>query len=222
MLPTPDLRQNANLIIITGNLAASQNKSKTAGGGEKAILDSISKIIKIKQLAGQVSIFPVHGQSSLGAAYRYFSRQGSVFALTALYEPFGLAPLEAMAAGLPAVVTKNGGPSESMVHQGQDLGILIDPTNLDEIGQALNRLISNPELWTRFAEIGYQRVKSHYVWKETAARYANTLEQAQNNHRSSSVKLSIHPYFINSSPENDLTLDDLAGLYFEEGDLGYT
>ena len=39
--------------------------------------------------------------------------QGDIDALTALYEPFGLAPLEAMAAGLPAVVSKFVGPSAS-------------------------------------------------------------------------------------------------------------
>ncbi|MCL7454734.1 MAG: glycosyltransferase, partial [Anaerolineae bacterium] len=66
------------------------------------------------QLWGKVSAFSLNSQQELASAYRYLSKRRSVFALTALYEPFGLAPLEAMAAGLPAIVTQNGGPSESL------------------------------------------------------------------------------------------------------------
>ena len=50
-------------------------------------------------MRGLVSMFALRSQGQLAAAYRFFSSQRSVFALTADYEPFGLAPLEAMAAG---------------------------------------------------------------------------------------------------------------------------
>ena len=210
----PELRQKANLVIITGNLENPLNDFNTARIAEKSILDSILDMIDSRDLRGQVSIFAIQGQIHLGAAYRYFSRKRSIFALTALYEPFGLAPLEAMAAGMPAVVTKNGGPSESMCNGGQEFGILVDPTDQDQISKALYQLISNSDLWDKFAHAGYKRVQSHYVWKRTAEGYANILKHAQENHPRSAIQLPIHPYFIDPTPENDLTIDDLVKLYF--------
>ena len=60
----------------------------------------------------QVYFLNISSQRELAATYRYFARRGSVFALTSLYEPFGLAPIEAAATGLVPVVTKNGGPAD--------------------------------------------------------------------------------------------------------------
>src|SRR5262249_15364509 len=51
-----------------------------------------------------------------------------------LIEPFGQALLEAMAAGRPVVATRIGGPPEFV---GPDSGVLVDPTDLDELERAL-------------------------------------------------------------------------------------
>jgi sucrose-phosphate synthase len=98
-----ELRQKANLVILTGNLQDPLNGFDLAQGPEKEVLDSLIRVISESDLRGQISMFAIQGQIQLGAAYRYFAQRRSVFALTALYEPFGLAPLEAMAAGMPAV-----------------------------------------------------------------------------------------------------------------------
>src|SRR4051812_48576949 len=106
---SPALRERANLVMITGDLEDPLRDYSKAGPGEAAVLDAIMDRVERMKLRGQVSMFALHGQATLAAGYRYFAGIRSVFCLTALYEPFGLAPLEAMAAGLPAVVTKFGG-----------------------------------------------------------------------------------------------------------------
>src|SRR5829696_3579054 len=103
------------------------------------------EVMERARMRGLVSMFALRSQGQLAAAYRFFSARHSVFALTALYEPFGLAPLEAMAAGLPAVVTKNGGPSESLREGDQEYGILVDPTDPEDVGAGLHSLAANPE-----------------------------------------------------------------------------
>lgn len=217
---SPELRQNTNLVIITGNLEDPLNGFDSAGITEKSVLDSLLNVIEKHNLRGQIAMFAIKGQRYLGAAYRYFSRKRSVFALTSLYEPFGLAPLEAMAAGMPAVVTKFGGPSESMLSGDREFGVLVDPTDQDEISTVLYQLTSNPDLWNKFAEAGYQRVHSHYNWNKTAEGYANIFKHAPENNRKLETRLPIHPYFIDPKPENDLTIEDLIELYLEFEVLG--
>jgi len=214
-----ELRQKANLVILTGNLEDPLNEYDSAGETEQEVLKSLLKVIDESGLRGQISMFSIKGQIQLGAAYRYFAAKRSVFALTALYEPFGLAPLEAMAAGMPAVVTKFGGPSESMVDGDQEFGLLVDPTDLDEISTALYQLTSNPELWEKFAEVGYQRVLSRYVWKRTAEGYLDILQYSKENNIGGKY-LPIHPYFKDPEPENDISLTELIETYLQYEVLG--
>ena len=214
-----ELRQKANLVILTGNLEDPLNGFDAVGETEKKVLESLLKVIDESELRGQVSMFSIQGQKQLGAAYRYFAAKKSVFALTALYEPFGLAPLEAMASGIPAVVTKFGGPSESMLDGDQEFGLLVDPTDQDEISTALYRLTSNPELWQSMAEIGYRRVLSRYIWKRTAEGYLKILQYAKENNLAGKY-LPLHPYFKDPKPENDITLTELTETYLEYEVLG--
>ncbi len=58
-------------------------------------------------------------------------------------EPFGLAVLEAMAAGKPVVATKTDGPG-LLIDDGVD-GILVDPGDADALTDAVGRLLDNPE-----------------------------------------------------------------------------
>ena len=53
-----------------------------------------------------------------------------------LVEPFGLAALEAMAAGVPIVATRVGGPPEFVT---PDAGVLVDPEDDDALLEALGR-----------------------------------------------------------------------------------
>jgi sucrose-phosphate synthase len=210
---SPELRQKANLVITTGNLEDPLNGFDIAGITEKSVLESLLNVIDKHSLRGQVSMFAIKGQRHLGAAYRYFSRKRSVFALTSLYEPFGLAPLEAMAAGMPAVVTKFGGPSESLLKGNREFGVLVDPTDQVEISTALFQLTSNADLWNKFARAGYQRVHSRYSWNRTAEGYADILKHAHENNHKLGKQLPIHPFFTDPKPENDLTMDGLIELY---------
>ena len=141
------LQETANLVIITGGLSDPLRNDADAHDSEKAVLASLREVVNTHDLWGKVSAFSVSGQPALGATYRFFAQKKSVFALTALYEPFGLAPLEAAASGLPVVVTKNGGPSESMCQGDEEYGVLVDPADPEDIAKGLQRVLCNPEEW---------------------------------------------------------------------------
>lgn len=175
---SPALQAAANLVIFTGALDNPLHDDGKASPGERAVLVEIRQVIETHALWGKVSAFAVPGQPALAAAYRYFAqRPGSLFALTALYEPFGLAPLEAAAAGLPLVVTRNGGPSESLFENGMEYGVLVDPADPADIARGLERLVLDQGVWAEFAQRGRQRVHDRYTWERTAEGYLAIIEE---------------------------------------------
>jgi glycosyltransferase involved in cell wall biosynthesis len=67
------------------------------------------------------------------------------FVLPSLYEEWGLVVNEAMACGLPVVVSKTVGSAEDLVRPGEN-GFHIDPTRPEQLTEALACLITDPEL----------------------------------------------------------------------------
>ncbi len=169
-----DLQASANLLIVVRG-AEDIHSREGFGPAERAVLDEIVEICEAHNLWGKVCVFSLESQDELAAAYRHLSRRRSVFALTALYEPFGLAPLEAMAAGLPAAVTRNGGPSESLREGEQEFGVLVNPTDPGDIAAGLLRLVGPGKEWDYFHRAGRQRVLDRYTWERTAQGYLDVL-----------------------------------------------
>jgi sucrose-phosphate synthase len=206
-----ELQKRANLLLV---LRGQESLKDTRGlsESEREIVNQIVSICDQHDLWGKVSGFPLNSQTELAAAYRYLADRRSVFALVALYEPFGLAPLEAIAAGLPAVVTQSGGPSESLRDGNTEFGVLVDPTDPTSISGGLLRLIESHTTWDTFARLGRQRVLSRYTWKATAEGYQAALAAALSDSRRQ-PSLPIPPYFTDPKPSNDLPLEPLSQIW---------
>lgn len=202
---SPRLQESANLLIVVRGADDIHSRAGLTAA-EGAVLDEIVEVCKAADLWGKVSAFSLASQTELAAAYRRLNARRSVFALTALYEPFGLAPLEAIAAGLPAVVTKNGGPSESLydADSGREYGVLVDPTDIDDIAAGLLRLVGPEAEWHIFQQAGRQRVLDRYTWDQTARGYLAALDALL------SRRLPIPAYFWQPRADNDL---DIAALW---------
>lgn len=84
-----------------------------------------------------------------------------LFVLPALFEPFGIVLLEAMAAGLPIVASRVGGIPD-VVEEGK-AGILVEAGNARALAQSINSLISDPLLRERMGEEGKRRA-AKYSW----------------------------------------------------------
>jgi sucrose-phosphate synthase len=210
-----ELRASANLAIVVRGLDDPLHHYEALSPGEKAIMDEITAFMSEHKLWGTVTAFPLNSQAELAAAYRTLAQRGSAFSLTALYEPFGLAPLEAMSCGLPAVVTQNGGPSESMREGDREFGVLVDPADPDDIARGLLRIVGSKESWQHFHQAGIQRVLSRYTWERTAESYVGTIERMLRE-RAHHGTLPIPEYFTNPVPEHNIPLSELARVYLEE------
>ncbi len=204
-----ELQAAANLLLAVRG-AQDIHSREGLSPAERAILDEIVALAEAHGLWGKIGVISLVSQQELATAYRYLSCRRSVFALTALYEPFGLAPLEAMAAGLPAVVTRNGGPSESLREGDREFGVLVDPTDPQDIAAGLLRLVGSEEEWQRFAEAGRQRVLERYTWDRTALGYLSVMERLVPR---SEGRLPIPEYFLDPTPEKGLGLDLLTSIW---------
>lgn len=208
-----ELQSRANLLLVLRGVDGLR-EAHGLSTGERKILDQIVAVCDQQGLWGKVAGFSLNGQTEIAAAYRYLSKQNSVFALVALYEPFGLAPLEAIAAGLPAVVTQNGGPSESLRDGSSEFGVLVDPSDPASIAAGLLRLISSEETWRSFQRLGRQRVLTRYTWEATAQGYQAAFETALSSGRREPTN-PIPPYFTDPMPSNDLPLEPLRRIWEE-------
>src|SRR5579875_3587030 len=74
-----------------------------------------------------------------------------------LPEPFGQVVLEGMAAGLPVVASRGGGPAE-IITDGVD-GLLYPPGDVAALADALRRLAADPALRARLARAALRRAR---------------------------------------------------------------
>jgi glycosyltransferase involved in cell wall biosynthesis len=86
-----------------------------------------------------------------------------IFCYPSLYEGFGLPPLEAMAAGTP-VIAGNYSAAEEVLG---DAALLVDPTDVDAIADALVRLARDDELRRSLAFAGRAHAAA-FTWERTA------------------------------------------------------
>lgn len=96
-------------------------------------------------------------------------RAVDLFALTSVCEAASLTLLEAMAAGLPVVVTDVGGNPE-IVRQGID-GLLVPRDDDAAMANALLNLLDDPVQARRLGESARQRVGERYRLDQTVDRY---------------------------------------------------
>lgn len=122
----PLLRDHCNLVIVGGDL-------DEPSPVERSVVDAIERVIDerprcrdgVVMLGGRphadvarLLVSAASGRSGAWAA-------GGVYVDGALKEEFGLAVLEALAAGLPVVAPSTGGPATYVT--GGDMGVLVDP-----------------------------------------------------------------------------------------------
>ena len=167
---SPALHRRARLALFVRGAADPFADDSALGPGERAELAPIRDRVLEAGLRDRVVFVDARSQIQLATAYRHFARYGSVFALPSLFEPFGLAPIEAAACGLAVAATRNGGPSEIFA---DGSGVLFDPSDPADMARVLGEALDRQ---AELAEAGRERVRTHYTWARTAERYLQRIE----------------------------------------------
>ncbi|HOE11252.1 MAG TPA: glycosyltransferase [bacterium] len=91
-----------------------------------------------------------------------------IFVLPSSVEGSPVSVLEAMASGLPVIAGDAGGVKELVVDG--TTGILIPPTNLARLTEAILFLVSQPETRVKFGTAGKQRIEAEFTLDRMARR----------------------------------------------------
>lgn len=97
----------------------------------------------------------------------------AAFAYVSEYEGFGLPPLEAMASGVPVLVSNTTAFPEVV----SDAGLYANPLDVNEIAQGLIRLLTDSAIAADLRERGLKRAKQ-FSWERTAALTLKVLREA--------------------------------------------
>ena len=99
-------------------------------------------------------------------------KSAELYVFPSLMEGFSLTPLEAMAQGLPCVISNIDCHKEIY----EDSAVYFDPNNTSDIAEKINKVLKNPDLREQLKEKGFAQVKK-YSWEETARITLETFKE---------------------------------------------
>jgi len=137
-------------------------------GGKGWHYEGIYAQVERLRLRGQV-IFPGYvPQTELALWYN----AADLFVYPSLYEGFGMPPLEAMACGIPVVVSNVSSLPEVV----GDAGLAVDPHDAQGLAAAMLEVLRDRQLHQTLREAGLARAR-RYPWKATAVKTARLYHQ---------------------------------------------
>lgn len=152
------VRKGAHLLLRAWERAAIKGRLILFGTIEPAIAETCRDILARPDV--------VHYEYSTDYAFAY--READIFAFPSLEEGSPLVGYEAMAHGLPMLVSPMG--AGGIVRDGID-GMIISPYDHDAWVEALRKLAYSPELRTQFGNSAREQAKE-FTWEKVAARRA--------------------------------------------------
>jgi len=133
-------------------------------GGKGWLEDPIYETMNRTRMKDHVRFIGFADESDLPSLY-----SGAIcFAFPSLYEGFGLPILEAMRCGTP-VITSN---ISSLPEVAGNAALTINPYDIDELTDALEKIISDSVLRDTLIKKGYERVQQ-FTWESSAQKLVN-------------------------------------------------
>jgi len=152
------LSENSYYLTVVGDLTM-----------DKPYVKTIKEQIKELNLDRKVSFTGPLNNAELAATLK----ENQVLAVPSFYEGYGIAYLEGMGCGLPAIGTSAGGAGEIITH-GKD-GFLIPPGDSQALSGYLNELNQNRDRLAAMSLAAYQRFNSHPTWQTSCDRILDFL-----------------------------------------------
>lgn len=166
-------------IFIVGNRKLHKNEDRALRAFAQANIDKNIHVLfsgkpsdqlvntaKELQIEDRVKFLGRLSEDELASTYK-----GALCLLfPSLYEGFGLPVIEAMACGTP-VITSN---TTSLVEIANNSCELIDPTKIEQISKAIEKILDNIELRKKYVEYGLINIQA-YKWCDSKERLKNYL-----------------------------------------------
>jgi glycosyltransferase involved in cell wall biosynthesis len=147
-------------LLITGNVSGHAYQMK--------MKQTIDSVIEELRLGERIVFTGFVSERELDSLFRI----AEILIYPSLYEGFGIPILEAMKMGLP-VITSN---TTAMPEVAGEAALLVDPLNIDDMAEAMLRLMNNTELQDNLRKKGLQRAAA-YTWERTSEMYLDLYEE---------------------------------------------
>jgi glycosyltransferase involved in cell wall biosynthesis len=132
--------------------------------------DSIRRQVALSGLSEQVDFLGPLDDEELSEQLR----ASQVLTLPSSYEGFGIAYLEGMGFGLPAIAT-SGGAAGEIITNGRD-GFLIKPGDVPALKDCLQQLVRNRQYLLELSLAARKRFEAHPGWEQTCKSIRGFLE----------------------------------------------
>jgi glycosyltransferase involved in cell wall biosynthesis len=140
-----------------------------AGGPDRG---SLCRDAEVRRLAGIAREEHVAGRVTFLGRVAHedlpsLIRSADVAVSVPWYEPFGIAPVEAMACGVPVIVSAVGGHLDTVVDG--VTGLHVPARRPGALAAQLRRLRADPELGRKLGAAAAEHVPARYTWERIAA-----------------------------------------------------
>lgn len=137
--------------------------------GQGNLKESLMALAASEGVAQDISWLGVVDHDKLPDLYR----QSDLFVLPSHFEGMSNALLEAMASGLPVVVTATGGVDELI----DGNGLVVKAGNSAALGQAIIDILGNPDRCREFG-LRSREIANNFSWENVAKQYLDTYRRA--------------------------------------------
>jgi len=167
------LSKDAKVVIFVGRLTRSKGLEYLIRAFRKIAEETNSVLLIVGDGAEKTNLQRLVQEIKLQGHVVFLGRRLNVenllkmadaFALPSVYEGFPISLIEAMASRKPIVATKVGA-IPFVIEDGVD-GLLVEPGNVDQLSQAILRILSNDELHERLSDAAYRKVRERYSWEK--------------------------------------------------------
>ncbi len=137
----------------------------------KVIIPGFKNLKIFKDIKGLEITNKTLSQVELSKLYK----NALAFIFPSLHETFGMPILEAMACGCP-VITSNVSACPEVAG---DAALLVNPYSVDEIKEAMERIIEDRQLREELSEKGIERAKQ-FTWEKSARKHLEVFKKVIN------------------------------------------
>lgn len=152
-------RKNINGILKAIRLLDDKNIALVIVGEKDWKLPNQKDIYPDKHLQSKVHFIGAVPDNDLACIYA----SAKIFCFPSFAEGFGLPPLEAMACGIPVIVSN----TTSMPEVCMNAALFVDPHDPEDIADKIEQLLTDTVLYKQKVQEGLKRA-SQYTWKRTA------------------------------------------------------
>ena len=154
-----NVRKNIETLLKALPLLENKNIPLVIVGEPDWKTPDLKNILSLPELKNKILITGRMTDQELAVTYA----MSKIFCYPSFAEGFGLPPLEAMASGVPVIVSQ----STSFPEVCGDAAVFVNPAQAESIAQAINSLLSDAELYSQKKQKGFARV-SKYRWELSA------------------------------------------------------